>query len=918
MSNDIVAVVMRAAGAALLHSIWQGTLIAAVVATALHALQRHSAQTRYVIACAGLAALIGAWALTALAVVRAQGSTGEAGSIVLLPPTVEPLMREAGAPPPAIQVFASREALDAAVAPRASWCQRLDLWSIRLVPFWLAGVVLFAVRLLVSSVNLARLRRRPVVAVPAAIERRARDLAARLDIRRVVRVVESANVAVPVVVGWLKPVVMLPASTIAGLSPAQLESILAHELAHVRRHDVFVNAVQTVIEVVLFYHPAGWWISARIRAEREHCCDDVAVAICGDGVVYASALADLESNRSATPLAVSAVDGALYRRVRRVLAMPDASEEHAGKALPAVMLAAVALVLAAGTLTGRAAGPDGQTTVPTPGRSIPADQSVLQGRVVAVGSGRPVVGARVQAMSLNGTFEGATDADGRYEIAPMTPGSYTVAARADGFVDGYYGRHSGMAQDFGAQVIARGGQITAGIDLQVQRAGRVSGRILDPNGNGLAGVEIELVQPRRDPGDLSLRRAVAFAQTDEGGVYDLAGVAPGEYFVRAYIGRGGGTPDWFLDALARATGTPAAVFASTFYPGVTEEQTAQPVLVEAGQALPGVDFALATTRLLSVAGSVVDETGGSFEGFAVMLIPIGANGRDNAATSPVPIDPGGRFEVRDVLPGTYLVDLVRPSAKPGIPLAPPPPGALNRLTTPAEPLTVVDDVTDFELRVRPAARVAFSLMPDAGVRRTFEPGSVEFSVARRSGDGSAGFSVKTFGRLLGPNGAPLEMPTTSGPAFLRVQTPSGWMVKAMRLDGRDVEDGVVNLAPGRREVEVVLTDRVSGVSGVVVDRRGRPMPNYSVVVFPPEPARWHVISPAIRDQRTDNDGRFRIDGLPPGTYRAIAVPALGRGAIESAAVLERLQAASEEVRIGDGQQLAVSIQASALPDGLAP
>jgi hypothetical protein len=236
------------------------------------------------------------------------------------------------------------------------------------------------------------------------------------------------------------------------------------------------------------------------------------------------------------------------------------------------------------------------------------------------------------------------------------------------------------------------------------------------------------------------------------------------------------------------------------------------------------------------------------------------------------------------------------------------------LTTSAEPLAVVDDVTDFELRVRPAARVAFSLTPDAGVRRTFEPASVGFSVARQPGDGSAGFSVKTFGRLLGADGVPLEMPTTSGPAFLKVETPSGWMVKAMRLDGHDVEDGVVDLAPGRREVEVVLTDRVSGVAGVVVDRRGRPMPNYSVIVFPPDPARWHMISPAIRDQRTDNDGRFRIDELPPGTYRAVAVPALGRGAIQSAAVLRRLQGASEEIRVGEGQQLAVSIRASAVTD----
>jgi len=319
------------------------------------------------------------------------------------------------------------------------------------------------------------------------------------------------------------------------------------------------------------------------------------------------------------------------------------------------------VVLVVGALTGRASSADGQASTPTAGRSIPSDRAVLQGRVVEAASGRPVPGARVQAMSLNGTFEGAADADGRYEIASMPPGSYTVAARAQGYVDGYYGRGPGMAQDFGAQVIARGGQITSNIDLKVQPAGRVSGRIFDANGNGLAGVEIELVRPRPEPGD-SLRRAVAFAQTEEGGVYDLDGVAPGDYFVRAYIGRYG-APSLFLDALATGSGTPDAVYASTFYPGVADEQAALPLRVDAGQELPGVDFTLATTRMFTVAGSIVDETGGSFDGFAVKLIPIGPNGRDNAATSPAPIDRTGRFGV-EIGPVDYdLFEALLPGGK---------------------------------------------------------------------------------------------------------------------------------------------------------------------------------------------------------------------------------------------------------------
>ena len=111
-------------------------------------------------------------------------------------------------------------------------------------------------------------------------------LAERLALRRFVDVVESAGVAVPILVGWLKPVIVLPTSVISGFSPEQVEALIVHELAHIRRHDYLVNLLQAAVETVLFYHPAVWWVSGRIRAEREHCCDDLAVTIC-DRLVYA-------------------------------------------------------------------------------------------------------------------------------------------------------------------------------------------------------------------------------------------------------------------------------------------------------------------------------------------------------------------------------------------------------------------------------------------------------------------------------------------------------------------------------------------------------------------------------------------------------------------------------------------------------
>jgi len=144
-----------------------------------------------------------------------------------------------------------------------------------------------------------------------------------LGLRVPFRVVESAEVDSPTVIGWVQPVILLPIAVLAALSPAQVEAILAHELAHIRRHNYVVNLLQSVVETLLFYHPAVWWLSGRVRAEREHACDDIALAVCGDRVEYAAALAELEAQRGrdCAP-ALAATQGSLAARVRRILRVP--------------------------------------------------------------------------------------------------------------------------------------------------------------------------------------------------------------------------------------------------------------------------------------------------------------------------------------------------------------------------------------------------------------------------------------------------------------------------------------------------------------------------------------------------------------------------------------------------------------------
>ena len=240
----------------------------------------------------------------------------------------------------------------ASAVSRAIASMRVEPLLPTLILIWIAGVSLLSLRLLTGWIWVQRLRARGNAPAAEAWQRMATRLSRRLHISRAITLLESTLVDVPTVIGWLKPVVLLPASAVAALSPQQLEAILAHELAHIRRHDYLVNLLQTLVETLLFYHPAVWWLSRRIRIERENCCDDLAVSLCGDPVAYASALADLESLRSETApthhIAMAATGGSLLHRIRRLLGAPSS---HSGRG-PAWLAGSVALLLIGGIALG--------------------------------------------------------------------------------------------------------------------------------------------------------------------------------------------------------------------------------------------------------------------------------------------------------------------------------------------------------------------------------------------------------------------------------------------------------------------------------------------------------------------------------------------------------------------------------------
>ncbi|MEA3225323.1 MAG: M56 family metallopeptidase, partial [Planctomycetota bacterium] len=235
-------------------------------------------------------------------------------------------------------------------APAVSWKQRAAQQLESALPYvvsgWLLGVFALSVWHLGGWTQLQRLRRTMVKPVDASLRAKLDELAERLGVKRAVQLTESALVQIPTVVGWLRPIILLPASALTGLTAEQLEAILAHELAHIRRHDYLVNILQTIVETLGFYHPAVWWVSHKIRAERENCCDDLAVSVSGDRLGYARALTSMEEIRTArSKLAVAVGGGNLLRRICRLLGK-DSPDTNRASWIPSVIAILLIAIIA--------------------------------------------------------------------------------------------------------------------------------------------------------------------------------------------------------------------------------------------------------------------------------------------------------------------------------------------------------------------------------------------------------------------------------------------------------------------------------------------------------------------------------------------------------------------------------------------
>ncbi|MBC5993945.1 M56 family metallopeptidase [Pontibacter cellulosilyticus] len=332
--------VVQALGWTLLHSLWQGALLAIILSLLMLVLHRHTSKTRYTIAAATLLLQVLVSAITF-------------DHYYFLAPQETAALN--------LTVTAAQATLTTTEAPVSFWASPLEVSKAYfeqhmplIVTFWLMGLVLMALRFLGGLAYTQRLRHYKTTPLSEKWLERLAALQQELGMSKVVRLAESGLVKVPMAIGYAKPVILMPVGAVTGLSQAQVEAILAHELAHILRRDYLFNIIQSIVDIIFFYHPAMWWISGVVRAERENCCDDIAVAVCGSNLTYARALAELEAMRMpagpALAMAFSGKRNTLLSRIKRLVGKESMRPTFAEGFIAALVLVAGLTVFSYGAV----------------------------------------------------------------------------------------------------------------------------------------------------------------------------------------------------------------------------------------------------------------------------------------------------------------------------------------------------------------------------------------------------------------------------------------------------------------------------------------------------------------------------------------------------------------------------------------
>ncbi len=546
------------------------------------------------------------------------------------------------------------------------------------------------------------------------------------------------------------------------------------------------------------------------------------------------------------------------------------------------------------------------------GRQNKTGTGRIRGRVVASDGSGPVRRAQVRLTSQDITPKVAlTDAEGRFEFRELPASRFTMQASKSGFVTIQYGQTRPFESGKPIELAER--QLLDNADIAVPRGGVISGRIVDEFGDALPDVQVTAMRQTWSNGRRRLTPSPGrVASTNDLGQFRIYGLPPGEYYVSASM-RGSAIEMMDMELMVAATGATAATaaaptasapksgYASTYYPGTANVAEAQRVTLASGQEATGADFPLVPVRLARVTGVVINSEGKPVEGAMVSVVPASRDVGFALGLSTARSARNGTFALSNVPPGDYVLQtramqvfsstqgdnvmMFRAAAMAG------------ESESGSAPLSVAgEDIENLMLTTSKGGtavgRVSFDgpKPANAPVRVMATPTDPENPILA----GGAAATVNEDGTF--------ELKGLAGTRLIRAALPPGWTVKSVKLNGLDITDAGADFKTGETTsgLEIELTSKPTAVSGGVSES-GAPLKDYTVVVFSETPDHWRLpMTRWVAGARPDQDGRFKIQNLPAGSYYAVAVDYLPQGEWGDPEILDRLRTKATRFTLDDG------------------
>ncbi len=524
-------------------------------------------------------------------------------------------------------------------------------------------------------------------------------------------------------------------------------------------------------------------------------------------------------------------------------------------------------------------------------------KSGIKGTITAADTGAPIRGAEVR-LSSRGSYNRlvTTDGDGLFSLTDLPAGEYRLSVSRTGFTSLLFGQRRPLEA---ATLIDLSEGETFTANLALTRGGAIHGRVIDEFGEPIAGTRVQVLRSRMVQGRRRLQSMGPGDQTDDTGSFRVYGLPPGDYYVTASAGA--------ADSVRRDP--------PIYFPGTPSFTEAQVISLAVGTEA-SADFQIQPFRNARVSGRVFSASGAPVAAMVQLsseAVGTGPNlenaGDPRAFMMMADSGPDGRFTVENVPPGPYTLTAnssfvagVIAGREAANPTAGPPKAMLDIMergpeTASLDIVIAGADVTDIALTTRRGGVLSGTFVADNGTVRPLPQG---LSASMRPANGGSGMSMSQGGR-----GNTFRLAGMSGPFYLNITgVPEGWAISEITVDGADVTDEAIDLKGTNGTARVVLTDRITTVSGTVQPRRDRA--GYSVVVFPDDSARWAYPSRYVRAAQVDDSGRFSIAGLPANErYYAVAVDYLEEGEEQDSQLLERLRARAMTFSLREAEQRSV-------------